>query len=322
MRKTMRTIALISMFLVLLHSKEADSQSAGKAAASNGGNSVINSIKNLLGDQAPAMVLRFSSLGAWHYGGNPPFPPQPLLQLNGRMVKIAGFMYPLEEGKLIKVFCLLRSTQTCCYGPKPQFNQYVFVEMNAPVKPERNKSLIITGKFFVDPKPEDGYIYRMEGVKIEAAAEPQPQTKLANTGVTAKNLVFDFAALEAMEPPEEVLANINSWSDYPEIKKFPENILCQEGKTVTAEGYIVARTGDPRKVILGKYWWDGCCQGTPPTFFNAVVILLKKNEKPPDEWQETSIFTGTLRTNKDKSKWPQIGVIRLENAVVGGPKPS
>ena len=261
-----------------------------------------------------ATVLRFSSLGAWNITGKP---PQPLQQMNGKTVKITGFMYPLEDGQNIKVFCLLRSTQTCCYGPKPQYNQYVLVEMNSPVKVEKNKPVIVTGKFFIDPKPEDGYIYRLEGTKVEPADEQKPEEKLSASDILANNLIFDFESLEALGPTNEQLAKMNSWKDYPDIKKFPEVLANAEGKLVTVEGYIVARTEDPQELIIGKYWWDGCCTGIPPTFYNAIVIFLKKGEKIPDEWAESGIFTGTLHTNSDKSKWPDKGIIRLENVKWG-----
>ncbi len=274
-------------------------------------------MEKLLGSQNVS-VLRFSSLGAWDYSGNSSSkPPQPLQLMDGKVVKIAGFMYPLEEGQNIKEFCLLRSTQTCCYGPKPQFNQYVFVEMNNPVKIERNKSVIVTGKFFIDPKPADGYLYRLEGTKVELASEQKPEDKLSVSDVPAKYLVFDFQALEDLSPTEEQLAKMNSWKDYHDIKTFPEVITKADGKLVTVEAYIVARTRDPQKLIVGKYWWDGCCTGTPPTFFNSIVIILKKGEKTPGEWTESGIFTGILHANGEKLKWPEKGIIRLEDAVWG-----
>ena len=318
MQKTLRILVLITIVFILVLTREAFSQAADTGNAVKDNNSVVKSIKNFLGDQSKAVVLRFSSLGAWNYGGTTPSnPPLPLQQMNGKNVKITGFMYPLEEGQLITVFCLLRSTQTCCYGPKPQFNQYVFVEMKDQVKLERNKSVIVTGKFFIDPKPEDGYIYRLEGAKVEIAPEQKPDDKLSNLGAELQNMVFDFKALEAMSPTDEQLAKVNSVKDMPDIKTFPEALSKAEGKPVTVEGYIVARTDNPQKFVVGKYWWDGCCQGTPPSFFNAIVVVLKKGEKLPNEWQETSIFTGILHTNKDKNKWPETGIISLEDAMPG-----
>ncbi|MEW6262203.1 MAG: DUF3299 domain-containing protein [Thermodesulfobacteriota bacterium] len=113
-------------------------------------------------------LLTFSILSAWVFNPNAPSAPPPeIREWDGRKVQITGFMYPLQEGKEIRYFCLLRTTQTCCYGPRPQFNQYVFVEMNSPTLFRRLSPVTCAGLFKVDPEPEDGFIYRMEGTACE-----------------------------------------------------------------------------------------------------------------------------------------------------------
>lgn len=110
------------------------------------------------------LPLTFRELMKWDYGveDNSP-PPDEIVALDGRKVRLVGFMYPLQEGKELQYFCLLRSTQTCCYGPRPQYNQYVFVEMNAPTKFHRLDPVSCIGNIFVEPNPDEGFIYRMEG---------------------------------------------------------------------------------------------------------------------------------------------------------------
>jgi hypothetical protein len=108
--------------------------------------------------------LTFSTLMTWNYdiNGNTP-PPDILKALHGQKVRLTGFMYPLQEGKSIQYFCLLRTTQTCCYGPRPQYNQYVFVEMEKPTTFYRLDPVTCVGKFYVEPTPDEGFIFRMEG---------------------------------------------------------------------------------------------------------------------------------------------------------------
>lgn len=109
-------------------------------------------------------TLLFSTLKKWRYAAERPGTvPDEIQTHHGRPVRIVGFMYPLESGKKISTFCLLRSTQTCCYGPRPQYNQYVLVEMDQPVRFERLRPVVVEGEFFVEPRPEEGYIYRMAG---------------------------------------------------------------------------------------------------------------------------------------------------------------
>jgi len=105
----------------------------------------------------------------WEYeADNDTRPPEKVAKLDGRKVKLTGFMYPLQQGDSIQYFCLLRTTQTCCYGPRPQFNQYVFVEMVTPTPFYRLDPVSCVGKFKVEPTPEEGFIYRIEGEKCES----------------------------------------------------------------------------------------------------------------------------------------------------------
>lgn len=119
-------------------------------------------------DAVKEIPLTFSTLMTWEYEvGENPSPPENVKKLDGREVRLTGFMYPLQEGKSIQYFCLLRTTQTCCYGPRPQYSQYVFVEMEKPTKFHRLDPVSCVGKFRVDPAPDEGFIYRMEGKTCE-----------------------------------------------------------------------------------------------------------------------------------------------------------
>ena len=136
------------------------------------GHSTIGIVEvSIEGDSEKILALTFSRLMTWQYDANNDTPaPEKVQKLDGRNVKITGFMYPLQQGDSIHYFCLLRTTQTCCYGPRPQFNQYVFVEMDAPTPFYRLDPVSCSGKFRVEPTPEEGYIYRIEGQKCESTS--------------------------------------------------------------------------------------------------------------------------------------------------------
>lgn len=108
--------------------------------------------------------LTFKTLMNWEYEVDAETTvPDTVKGLDGQKVRLTGFMYPLQEGKDIQYFCLLRTTQTCCYGPRPQYNQYVFVEMATPTPFHRLDPVTCVGKIYIDPNPDEGFIYRMEG---------------------------------------------------------------------------------------------------------------------------------------------------------------
>ena len=100
----------------------------------------------------------------------------------------------------VKTFCLLRSTQTCCYGPRPQYNQYLLVEMREPVRFERLAPVIVEGKFLAEAHPEDGYIYHLDGTSVRAADGEAAEIDAAQAARAAGLKLLDFAWLETLRP--------------------------------------------------------------------------------------------------------------------------
>jgi hypothetical protein len=134
------------------------------------GHTTIGIDESSIGENAGKEIpLSFGLLMKWEYDAkkNSP-PPESVKKLDGRKVYIIGFMYPLQEDANIQNFCLLRSTQTCCYGPRPQYNQYIFVEMAKPTQFHRLDPVSCVGFLRVDPSPDEGFIYRMEGISCQA----------------------------------------------------------------------------------------------------------------------------------------------------------
>jgi len=250
--------------------------------------------------------LYFDTLESWAFSrSNPGDCPQSVRQADGKKVKITGFMYPLQEAANLKVFCLLRSTQTCCYGPRPQYNQYVFVEMAEPAKFERLAPVVVEGKFVVDPRPDDGYIYRLEGQSIRLAV-PNDQPASAAEFARQNNLpIFDFAPLEAAKMAADKSAA---------IAKLAADL---DGKQMVVSGFIVGRIKDsPPKIMVGRYAWDGKAKGTPPDLYNAVLVTpTSASDVPPIWWQE-AVFKGTIHITKDPAERAKNGVVSLADAVL------
>ncbi|MCE5324666.1 DUF3299 domain-containing protein [bacterium] len=251
--------------------------------------------------------LHFSSLGQWNYTiDSRPACPKSIKALSGRKFDCVGFMYPLQTGEKIKDFCLLRSTQTCCYGPRPQFNQYILVEMKEPVKFQRLIPVMVSGKFVVEPKPDDGYIYRMEGDALSCVGEDTPDIDPVSSAKKAKLPLFDYAPLMAMSKTK--------------TKGVSDEICAMSGKRVVAAGYCVSRSSSqPPRIILEKTWWDGVAQGTPPTIYNAIAVYPANNGQVPPLWKPFQVFTGTLHVTKDPDRWGKEGIVQLRNAQIGVP---
>jgi hypothetical protein len=251
--------------------------------------------------------LHFATLESWAFTKDRPTPcPPSVMQVNGQKVRMMGFMFPLQplqDGGDLKVFCLLRSTQTCCYGPRPQYNQYVFVEMPEAVKFERMSPVVAEGTFVVDPKPDDGYIYRLEGKSVRAAGNnEEPPT--AEEFAKQNNLpVFDFSPLEAAKAASDTQADIAKLSS------------AIDGKEMVLHGYLVGRTKDtPPKIMVGAYAWDGKAIGTPPGLYNTVMVSPKDARQLPPLWWQEAVFKGTAHVTKEASDRPKSGVVHFDNA--------
>lgn len=252
-------------------------------------------------------LLHFSTLAQWNYDRKAPLsPPEQIQKLNGQAMSCIGFIYPLEPGTMLKTFCLLRTTQTCCYGPRPQYNQFILVEMKSPVKFERLRPVIVHGRFFVDPQPSQGYIFRMEGDSSTLVSDDEPEANPADESSKTGIPLFDFASIQAIE---------NS-----KTKELPASLLTMDNKTILIGGYFSGRIeGDNPKLLIGCKFWDGKIQGSQPTIYNTAIAFPEPGQMPA-LWKEKGIMKGILHVEKDPVLWRQKGIISLEKAVPVGAK--
>jgi hypothetical protein len=251
--------------------------------------------------------LRFATLAEWDFDPKAPSPcPPAVAAWSGREAACVGFMYPLEPGTQLKTFCLLRTTQTCCYGPRPQYNQYLLVEMRAPVKFERLRPVLVHGRFFADPQPNQGFIYRLEGTSCAPAGADEPDADPAESARAAGLPLFDFAWLAAAAQRGE-----------PTI---PADLAALDGERVVVAGYFLDRSeGPPARVLLGRDWWDGVSQGTRPTLATALPVSARDAGQLPALWKERGCMTGVLHVECDPQRWSEQGIAVLQDAVRGVP---
>ncbi len=267
---------------------------------SNSGHSSIQ-----IDEQIPLNgYLHFSTLGTWEFDQDNPAPaPALVMEAHEQKIKMTGFMYPLQESDNLTLFALLRTTQTCCYGPRPQYNQYVFVEMSHPVKFERLAPVVVEGRFLVDAKPEDGYIYRLEGDSVRHAA-PDDQPVSAEAFALKNDLPrFDFAPLLAARTAADKEEAINRLA-----VEF-------DGRQMVLAGFISGKTGaQPLQIMIGEYPWDGKSQGTPPNLYNTVLVSPKSGRDTPPVWWQEAVFKGRLQVTKDPAARGRNGIISLQDA--------
>jgi len=273
------------------------------------GHNTLGIVESALRAPQGQTALTFATLGTWQFDRRANVPcPEPVKALNEKDVSCLGFMYPLESGDRFRVFCLLRSTQTCCYGPKPQFNQYLLVEMSEAVKFERLTPVLVGGKFFVDPKPDDGYIYRIEGRSVDPVEDDVPDVDAVQAAREAGLPLFDFAPLAAMEK-------------HPDAERsIPAELLALDGTRAVLDGWVFDRTqGQPPELIVGHSPPSGNLPPALPTLFNAVLVAPRDARQIPPLWKQKAVFTGVVRVTREPAGWPDRGIVRLTDAVLGVP---
>ena len=265
------------------------------------------------GLEADAERLTFARLGEWAYDPQRPTScPETVRAADKRRVTVTGFMYPLETGKSMRTFCLLRTTQTCCYGPRPQYNQYLFVEMRRPVAFERFAPVTVAGRFVVDPQPTEGYVYRLEGDALVSANEDRPEADAEQTARELKLPRFDFGLLAGQAKSRAAA--------------FPAALTGLDGRRVVADGFVLDPRAQPEPhLTLALRGWNGKTPGAAPTLETAMTVFMTGPGELPPAWQPRGVFIGTLHVIRDPARWKSEGIVCLRYAVraetaLGGPK--
>jgi len=274
-----------------------------------GGHKTIGIDEELSRAENGTLFLRFSMLGQWDFDPARSNPcPAEIAKLSGRPVSCLGFMYPLEPGTSIKTFCLLRTTQTCCYGPRPQYNQYLLVETDHPVKFERLTPVIVTGRFYPDSQPAQGFIYRMEATSVTPLADEGPEADAAEMARKANVPLFDFSLLESLK-------------DSPSSSALPEALLKLDGNKAVLRGTVCDRTEAPTRILVGKSLMGVPAQGNAPSLYNAIMVYPMDADQIPPVWKETGIFIGIIHIERNPVTWRQNGIVSLRKAMRNGGLP-
>lgn len=82
-----------------------------------------------LPDNNGVTEVDFSFLGGYRYRNDDDI-PEPVRDLDGKMVEVSGFMLPVDTSKgRVSSFLILRSRMACCFGVMPEENEFVFARM-------------------------------------------------------------------------------------------------------------------------------------------------------------------------------------------------
>jgi len=99
--------------------------------------------------------------------------PDGIKKLDGKTVRITGFMMPVKEsGGKTTEFMIMRGQPTCCFGGANSVNEFVTVKMaNKGVDEDMDDPVAIEGTLHVKVTTDSGYVtglYTMDGQKMIA----------------------------------------------------------------------------------------------------------------------------------------------------------
>jgi hypothetical protein len=89
--------------------------------------------------------------------------PAWLKSLDGRRIRIRGFMYPTFQQTGVHAFGLARDNQICCFGRNPKIYDVfdVVLREGATTNYIPNRPFDVVGVFHIRPEVEDGKLYRL-----------------------------------------------------------------------------------------------------------------------------------------------------------------
>lgn len=96
--------------------------------------------------------------------------PEAVRQLDGKRVRVQGFMLPLANDQAGKVtlFLIMRSTMACCYGADPRPNEWIVADASrAPQRIQMDTPAEFAGTLRVGAKFEQGAFAGIYALEVE-----------------------------------------------------------------------------------------------------------------------------------------------------------
>jgi len=100
--------------------------------------------------------------------------PSWLKGLDGKEIRIRGFMYPTFEATGIEQFVLARDNQICCFGRDPKVYDLVAVELRKGKKTNyiANRPFDVVGRFRIEMLAEDGKLFGLYWLEDAEVIDP------------------------------------------------------------------------------------------------------------------------------------------------------
>jgi hypothetical protein len=118
--------------------------------------------------------MSIKELGNFNYDAEHGSPiPDDVKALSGSMVRLRGFMIPMDQAENISKFALVPSLFSCCFGQPPQIQHTIVVSCpKGKAVSYYPDEIIVEGKLNVEEKKDDGFvvsIFELETTSVKPA---------------------------------------------------------------------------------------------------------------------------------------------------------
>jgi hypothetical protein len=118
--------------------------------------------------------MSIKELGNFNYDAEHGSPiPDDVKALSGSMVKLRGYMIPMDQAENISKFALVPSLFSCCFGQPPQIQHTIVVTCpKGKAVSYYPDEIIVEGKLNVEEKKDDGFvvsIFDLETTSVKPA---------------------------------------------------------------------------------------------------------------------------------------------------------
>jgi len=118
-----------------------------------------------------ATKVSFKFLAGFDYSKDKKI-PEPVMVLNGEVVKVSGFMLPVDfDSGEVNSFLLMNSRMACCFGVMPRENEFIYVEMpkGMTTKFMTDMPINVFGRLVIGEENLVGSLYTMDALSIKKA---------------------------------------------------------------------------------------------------------------------------------------------------------
>jgi len=253
-------------------------------------------------------AVPFSLLASWRYNskkGESP-PPAAVGDLHGQTVVLEGFMLPFESAPRVARFFLTAALPRKAGVSLPP-NVVVLVRFDAPVKLYRGRRVVVQGKLFLDANPDKGFLYQLDGERIDLAEGPQHDDWLPPKAATAGRVkAFDFDWLKGLSLAQGK-------------RRLAPALLRLDNRVVVVRGHVVARDdGSPQVLLMTREHEGKCAHSVDIVDVDMnLPVYLRPDVTAPDNLTGTVALSGWLVVNRDTASWEQQEPVAVKHAILG-----